>query len=164
MIRSATIDDVNELLAIYAPYVEKTAITFEYTVPSFADFENRLKQTLLKFPYLVYSEEGNILGYAYASTYKDRAAYDWSCEVSIYVAEKARGKQIGTKLYDALEKELTDIGMKNFLACITYPNDASIAFHQKRGYEKVAHFTKIGYKFDKWHDMIWMQKRVEDKS
>lgn len=91
-IRSAKISDAKALIAIYAPYVENTAITFEYAVPSLSDFENRIAQTLQRFPYLVYEEEGEILGYAYASTYKNRAAYDWSCEVSIYVAEEARGK------------------------------------------------------------------------
>ncbi|WP_242257695.1 GNAT family N-acetyltransferase [Streptococcus thoraltensis] len=162
IIRRAKHSDAKKLLAIYAPYVEKTAITFEHTVPSVAEFKQRINQTLTKFPYLVYQEESEILGYAYASTYKDRTAYDWSCEVSIYVAENARGKQVGTKLYDALEKELEAMGMKNFLACITYPNKASISFHQDRGYEKVGHFTKIGYKFERWHDIIWLQKRLED--
>ncbi|MEQ9764026.1 GNAT family N-acetyltransferase [Streptococcus jiangjianxini] len=162
IIRSAKSSDAEELLNLYAPYVEKTAITLEYTVPSVSEFKHRIRQTLTNFPYLVYQENEEILGYAYASSYKDRAAYDWSCEVSIYVAEKARGKQIGTKLYDALENELEKMGMKNVLACITYPNEASIGFHQDRGYEKVGHFTKMGYKFERWHDIVWMQKRLED--
>ncbi len=159
-IRSARVSDAKDLLSIYAPYVEKTAITFEYTVPSLSDFEHRISHTLTKYPYLVYEEEGHILGYAYASTYKDRAAYDWSCEVSIYIAEEARGRHIGTKLYDALESHLQAKGICNLLACITYPNDPSVQFHSQRGYQQVAHFKKIGYKGDKWHDIIWMQKRL----
>ncbi|ESV55110.1 acetyltransferase [Streptococcus agalactiae LMG 14747] len=159
-IRSARVSDAKDLLAIYAPYVEKTAITFEYTVPSLSEFEHRISHTLTKYPYLVYEEDAHILGYAYASTYKARAAYDWSCEVSIYVAEEARGRHIGTKLYDALESHLQAKGICNLLACITYPNDPSVQFHSQRGYQQVAHFKKIGYKGDKWHDIIWMQKRL----
>ncbi|MGT2832041.1 GNAT family N-acetyltransferase [Streptococcus halotolerans] len=162
IIRRAKSSDAEELLNIYAPYVEKTAITFEYTVPSVSEFKHRIHQTLTSFPYLVFQEDEAILGYAYASSYKDRAAYDWACEVSIYVAEKARGKQIGTRLYDALENELEKMGIKTVLACITYPNEVSIGFHQDRGYEKVGHFTKMGYKFERWHDIVWMQKRLED--
>lgn len=160
-IRSAKISDAKALIAIYAPYVENTAITFEYAVPSLSDFENRIAQTLQRFPYLVYEEEGEILGYAYASTYKDRAAYDWSCEVSIYVAEEARGKQIGTRLYDVLESQLIKMGIRNLLACITFPNDASIRFHRRRGYVTVAHLPKLGYKHQQWHDVVWMQKRCD---
>lgn len=159
-IRNAQFGDAANLVAIYAPYVEKTAITFETQVPTVEDFENRIKKTMEKFPYLVAIEEGQIVGYAYASTYYARAAYDWTVELSVYVQKEARGKGVGTLLYTALEQELTARGFKNFLACIALPNPASIALHEKRGYEQVAHFKKVGYKFGTWHDIVWLQKSL----
>ncbi|NQM55998.1 N-acetyltransferase [Streptococcus suis] len=159
-IRNAQVEDAANLVAIYAPYVEKTAITFETQVPAVEDFANRIEKTLKKFPYLVAVEEGQIVGYAYASTYYARAAYDWTVEMSVYVQKEARGKGIGTLLYTALEEELTARGFKNFLACIALPNPASIALHEKRGYQQVAHFKKVGYKFGTWHDIVWLQKSL----
>ncbi|MFZ2532220.1 MAG: N-acetyltransferase family protein [Streptococcus suis] len=159
-IRNAQVEDAANLVAIYAPYVEKTAITFETQVPTVEDFKNRIKKTMKKFPYLVAIEEGQIVGYAYASTYYARAAYDWTVELSVYVQKEARGKGVGTLLYTALEEELTARGFKNFLACIALPNPASIALHEKRGYEQVAHFKKVGYKFGTWHDIVWLQKSL----
>ena len=159
-IRNVQVEDAANLVAIYAPYVEKTAITFETQVPTVEDFENRIKKTMKKFPYLVAIEEGQIVGYAYASTYYARAAYDWTVELSVYVQKEARGKGVGTLLYTALEEELTARGFKNFLACIALPNPASIALHEKRGYEQVAHFKKVGYKFGTWHDIVWLQKSL----
>ncbi|BCP63788.1 phosphinothricin N-acetyltransferase [Streptococcus parasuis] len=162
-IRNAQVEDAANLVAIYAPYVEKTAITFETQVPAVEDFANRIEKTLKKFPYLVAVDEGQIVGYAYASTYYARAAYDWTVELSVYVQKEARGKGIGTLLYTALEEELTARGFKNFLACIALPNPASIALHEKRGYLQVAHFKKVGYKFGTWHDIVWLQKSLVGK-
>ncbi|MGV3078582.1 N-acetyltransferase family protein [Streptococcus sp. 32226D021BW] len=162
-IRSAQIEDAADLVAIYAPYVKTTAITFETEVPTVADFASRIKKTLEKFPYLVAEEEGQVVGYAYASTYYARAAYDWTVELSVYVTKLAHGKGIGSLLYDALEEELTARDFKNFLACIALPNPASLALHKKRGYEQVAHFKNVGYKFDTWHDIVWLQKSLVGK-
>ncbi|MEI4339456.1 N-acetyltransferase family protein [Streptococcus suis] len=159
-IRSARIEDAADLVEIYAPYVEKTAITFETQVPTVSEFASRIEKTLVKFPYLVAVEEGKILGYAYASTYYARAAYDWTVELSVYIQQEARGKGIGSMLYDDLEEVLTARGFKNFLACIALPNPASLTLHKKRGYEQVAHFKKVGYKFDTWHDIVWLQKSL----
>lgn len=159
-IRSVKIEDAADLVAIYAPYVEGTAITFETEVPTVADFAGRIEKTLEKFPYLVAEEDGRVVGYAYASTYYARAAYDWTVELSVYVSKEARGKGIGSLLYDALEEDLTARGFKNFLACIALPNPASLALHEKRGYGQVAHFKKVGYKFDTWHDIVWLQKSL----
>lgn len=159
-IRSAQIEDAADLVAIYAPYVEDTAITFETEVPTVADFAGRIEKTLEKFPYLVAEEDGRVVGYAYASTYYARAAYDWTVELSVYVSKEARGKGIGSLLYDALEEDLTARGFMNFLACIALPNPASLALHKKKGYEQVAHFKNVGYKFDTWHDIVWLQKSL----
>ena len=163
-IRLANSSDAATLLAIYAPYVENTAITFEYEVPSIDDFGNRIEKTLEKYPYLVAEEDGLILGYAYASTYYARAAYDWAVELSVYVSQDARGKGVGSKLYDELEDLLEQMGYMHFLACISLPNEASIAFHTKRGYEQVAHFPKIGYKFNCCHDIVWLQKSLDKQA
>ncbi|BDD40671.1 MULTISPECIES: GNAT family N-acetyltransferase [Streptococcus] len=162
-IRSVRPSDVEELVAIYAPYVEETVITFETQVPTATEFADRIEKILEKFPYLVAEEEGRILGYAYASTYYPRAAYDWTVELSIYISQKARGQGIGNLLYSHLEKELIARGFKNFLACISLPNPASLALHEKMGYKQVAHLKKVGYKFGNWHDVVWLQKSlVED--
>lgn len=160
-IRPVTLEDAPELVRIYAPYVEKTAITFEYQVPTIEEFERRIEKILQRFPYLVAEVDGQVLAYAYASTYYDRSAYDWALEVSVYVDQDHRGQGLGTRLYEALEMELEARGYLRFLACIALPNPASIALHEKRGYVKVAHFPKIGYKFDQWHDIVWMQKTIE---
>ena len=147
-IRTASPSDAPALLSIYAPYVENTSITFEYTVPTPEDFRERIARTLDRYPYLVAQLNGTVMGYAYASAFHPRAAYDWSAEVSIYVSEDARGSGIGTRLY--------------VNACIAFPNPGSISFHEKLGYQTVGHFTKCGYKLGRWWDMIWMEKMLGD--
>lgn len=161
MIRSVQLADAKAIRDIYQPYVTDTAITFEVDVPTVQEFEKRITQTLAHFPYLVAVVEGKVVGYAYASTYYARAAYDWTVELSIYVAKETRGKGVGSALYEALEEELKARGYLRFLACIAVPNEASISMHKKRGYVQVAHFPKIGFKFNQWHDIVWMQKTIQ---
>lgn len=160
-IRLARKEDAPALVAIYAPYVENTAITFEYEVPSVEEFSGRIEKTMEKYPYLVAEEDGEIMGYAYGSTYYGRSAYDWAVELSVYLAQDARGRGIGSQLYEKLEQILEQQGYIHFLACIALPNEASLSLHQKRGYEQVSHFPKIGYKFDCWHDIVWLQKSLD---
>lgn len=159
-IRTAVPSDARLLLDIYAPYVRHTAITFEYQVPSAEEFENRLLRTLEKYPYLTAQEGDRLLGYAYASAFKGRAAYDWSVETSIYVRQGCTGKGIGGALYGALEDLLRRQHICNLCACIAYPNPESIAFHEHFGYRTAAHFHASGFKQDKWYDMIWMEKEL----
>lgn len=159
-IRTATPLDAGALLDIYAPYVEHTAVTFEYTVPTLPEFESRIRHTLEKYPYLAAEEDGVLLGYAYASAFKGRAAYDWSVETSIYVDERHSGRGIGTALYKALEETLRRQHICNLCACIAWPNPASIAFHERFGYKTAARFHASGFKDGKWHDMIWMEKEL----
>ena len=123
MIRPVQLSDAAAIRAIYQPYVTDTAITFEVDVPTVQEFESRITKTLTKFPYLVAEVDGKVVGYAYASTYYARAAYDWTTELSIYVAKEARGKGIGSALYSALEVELQARGYLRFLACIAVPNE-----------------------------------------
>lgn len=162
-IRSVKETDAAAIAAIYAPYVRETAITFEYDAPSAATMLERIQETTTKFPYLVAEIDGSVVGYAYAHTYYPRAAYDWTVEVSIYIDTSQRQAGLGTALYDTLEKQLKEQGFVNLLACISLPNDPSIAFHQKRGYKQVAHFEQVGYKFDRWYDIVWLQKSLAKK-
>lgn len=159
-IRMAKPEDAEALLKIYAFYVENTVITFEYEVPSVQEFETRIRTTLQRYPYLVAETEKGIIGYAYAGAFHPRAAYGWAVETSIYIKEEVREKGVGSRLYGTLESILEKQNISNVNACITYPNPASIAFHEKFGYKKVAHFTKCGYKLGRWYDMIWMEKMI----
>ena len=159
-IRIATEADAQELLDIYAPYVTDTAITFEYEIPTIADFKGRIKRTLTKYPYLVAVLDDKIVGYTYAAAFKGRAAYDWAVEVTVYVRPDSKAKGIGKKLYNALEETLKRQHIINLNACIAYPNPGSIGFHEQMGYKTVGHFTKCGYKFETWYDMVWMEKMI----
>ena len=159
-IRIAKPEDAKELLNIYKYYVENTTITFEYETPTVEEFENRIKNTLIKYPYIVAEENNKIYGYAYASSFKERRAYDWCVETSIYVKANNSRSGIGTLLYTELEKILKLQNIINLNACIAYPNKRSENFHKKFGYKTVAHFTKCGYKLGQWSDMIWMEKFI----
>ena len=112
-IRKVTVDDAKELLDIYAPYVEQTAITFEYDVPSVGEFVERIKKISSKYPYIAAVEDGKIVGYAYASAFKERAAYQWAVETSIYVDMQKRQNGVGRLLYEALEQRLREQGILN---------------------------------------------------
>lgn len=166
-IRLATPDDAKALLAIYAPYVTDTAITFEIAVPTPEDFRSRITETLRKFPYLVAEEDGRLLGYAYAGTFRKRAAFNHCVEMSIYIDRDCRWHGIGSMLYEELEKRLMAMGIINLCASIAtavndpYITNQSELFHQRHGYVKVAHFHKCGYKFNRWYDMIWMEKLLK---
>ncbi len=166
-IRVAKEEDASELLTIYGPYVLETAITFDYEVPELDAFRQKMLAIQSRYPFLVIQEGNKILGYAYASAFKDRKAYDWSCEVTIYLAKEARGKGIGPKLYQKLEACLQAMGILNLNACIAYAakeseylTNRSQVFHEKLGYELVGTFHKSGYKFQEWFDMIWMEKLI----
>lgn len=166
-LRRANVGDAERLLEIYAPYVEKTAITFEDEVPSVNEFQDRIRRTIKKYPYLVALKDGKIVGYAYASPFKERAAYDHSVELSIYVDANVRHQHVGRFLYDAIEDCLKKQGFLNLNACIAAPigedpylDDNSIRFHEHLGYKFVGRFHQCGYKFGRWYDMVWMEKML----
>ena len=168
-IRTAALDDAAALLAIYAPYVEQTAITFEYEVPSLEEFRGRIAHTLRRYPYLVAEENGEILGYAYTGPFGERAAYSWAVETSIYLRQDVRGKGLGKRLYQALEEISRAQHVQSLYACIAYPDadDAhlsgnSVAFHTHLGYTTVGRFPHCGYKFGTWYNMTWMEKTLGD--
>ena len=164
-IRVASPEDAPEILAIYAPYVEKTAITFEYDIPSLPEFRGRIERTLKKYPYLVAEQDGEMLGYAYTSAFVGRAAYQWAEETTIYLKENKRKTGLGRKLYRALEDICRARNVLNLNACIgwpeaedTYLTRNSAQFHGHLGYRMVGEFQKCGYKFGRWYNMVWMEK------
>ncbi len=157
-IRPVTEADAPALLAIYAPYVTDTAVTFEYTVPSPGEFAQRIRRTLADFPYLCAEEAGVPLGYAYASHFRTRAAYAWTAESSVYVRQDQRGRGSGTALQTELERLLRLQRIHVLTACITWPNPDSVSFHLRHGFRECAHFHRCGYKLGQWLDMIWMEK------
>lgn len=166
-IRNATIADAQRILDIYDYYVQKTAITFEYDTPSLADFKERMENTMQVYPYLVILRDGHIEGYAYASAFVGRAAYNWSCEMTVYLDHKAQKCGMGRTIYEALEEALRKMGVLNLYACIGYPDNDdeylttnSVDFHSHLGFMKVGEFHKCGYKFGKWYNMIWMEKVI----
>ena len=166
-IRIASEEDAQALLALYAPYVEHTAITFEYEVPSAEEFRGRIRETLQKYPYLVLEVDGAPAGYAYASPFHARPAYDWAVETSIYVGEQYRGIGAGRLLHDHLEEALRLQGIRNMNACIAYPREEdeyltknSVEFHAHLCYRLVGEFYQCGYKFGRWYDMVWMEKLI----
>lgn len=167
IIRAASPGDAEKLLEIYRPYVEKTAITFEYEVPSVEEFQGRIVRTLRRYPYLVAEAGGQILGYAYTGPFVGRAAYDWAAEVSIYLREDCRGMGLGKRLYAAIEEISRAQHITNLNACIgtveaedQYLTNNSAQFHGHMGYRMVGEFQKCGYKFGRWYNMVWMEKII----
>lgn len=166
-IRDATLDDAEPILAIYDYYVKNTAISFELVTPSIDAFRDRMCRTLQRYPYLVVEQNHSILGYTYAGPFIRRAAYDWSCETTIYLHHSARKIGLGRLLYEALEAKLYAMGILNLYACIGLPekNDQfltsnSADFHAHLGFVKAGVFHNCGYKFGRWYHMIWMEKII----
>lgn len=159
MIRFATTADIPRILAIYAPYVENTGYSFEYTVPTPEEMTRRFESYTAQFPWLVWEEDGVVLGYAYASAPFERAAYSWCAEVSVYLAPEIQGRGIGRKLYTLLEALLWKQGYEVIYALITTENSDSLSFHTRLGYKTVATFPDCGLKFGRRLGVVWMEKR-----
>ena len=166
-IEKVTEEDAEKLLEIYAPYVQNTAISFEYVVPSVEEFKERIRNISVKLPYIKAVCDGVIMGYAYAAPFKTRKAYDWSVETTVYVKQNLRRQGVGKILYLVLETSLREMGILNMNACIAVPEGEdshltkdSQLFHEKMGFQLVGTFHKSGYKFHTWYDMIWMEKML----
>jgi len=166
-IRDADINDAERLVEIYAPYITETAVSFEYDVPTVDEFKERIKNIKEKYPYLVCEKDGNIVGYVYASAYSKREAYDWTVGTSIYVDKNFRRMGIGSLLYSHLEEELKKIGIENLLAGVAYCEREdpyltkdSYKFHLREGYVMAGHLKDVGKKFDRYYDLLWMQKKI----
>lgn len=167
IVRDATLEDAERILEIYDYYVKNTAITFEYNTPSLVEFRERMNKTMQCYPYIVILKDGRIEGYAYAGPFVGRPAYDWSCEMTVYLDYGAQKCGMGRTIYEVLEKALHDMGILNLYACIGYPehNDEylttnSADFHAHLGFIKVGEFHNCGYKFNRWYNMIWMEKTI----
>ncbi len=167
MIRAASLDDAARLSEIYAYYVRETAVTFEYTAPTEEEFRERVRNTMKRYPYLVAEADGKIEGYTCAGPFYGRAAYDWSCETTVYLDPGARKRGIGRMLYEALEQKLRDMGIRNEYACIALPigddpyvTKNSADFHTHMGFHTAGIFRSCGYKFGRWYDMVWMEKMI----
>ena len=154
--------DAAGILAVYAPYIRETAVTFETEVPAPDAFTARVAGICADFPYLVLEADGELAGYAYAHRQAERAAYAWNAELSIYLAGKWRGKGLGAPLYRLLERLLTMQGYVNLYGVITASNAGSIRLHEKLGYRQTGLHEKTGWKFGQWHDVAWLHKRVRE--
>ncbi len=149
-------------MAIYAPFILSTPVTFELKIPSVEAFASRIGEISAKYPWLVAEKDGVILGYAYGSPHRSRAAYQWSVEVSAYLAPEARRQGVGTALYDRLFAELRELGYVNAYSGVVIPNEASTAFHQALGFTLVGIYHRIGYKLGRWHDTAWYELRLSE--
>lgn len=162
LIRSATLDDAPALLEIYRPFIENTAVSFETQVPTVDEFAARVEKALNGWACLVAEVDGQIAGYAYGGTHRERAAYRWSVETSVYLHSDFHRRGIARLLYSQLFDVLAEKGYCNAYAGATLPNDASIGFHRSMGFEWVGVFKRVGWKFGRWHDVAWMQRVLRE--
>jgi phosphinothricin acetyltransferase len=162
-IRLADENDASQMLEIYAPIVQETTISFELEPPSETEFQNRIQSYQQKMPWLVCEINGQLAGYAYASPYRTRAAYQWSVESSVYVSENHRRKGIAKALYTALLKLLQLQGFYNVVAAIALPNQPSVAVHEAVGFVPVGVFHRVGFKFGKWRDVGYWQLSLQSE-
>ncbi len=157
MIRPVQLSDAPQLAEMYNYYIRETTSTIELEEITIADFEARIKKITSKFPYIVWEEKGEILGYACANTFRERAGYRFTVETSVYLRKDQFGKQLGTALYTELMRLIKEQGFHRAIGGLTLPNPASERFHEKLGFKKVAHFDQVGRKFDQWYDVgFWL--------
>jgi L-amino acid N-acyltransferase YncA len=157
-VRAAGAADAAACADIYAPYVRDTAITFELDAPSAEQMASRIVSAANTHAWLVAARGGRVIGYAYAGPYKERAAYRWSCEVSVYLELGLRRTGAGSALYTALFDGLAGRGYRMAVAGMTLPNDASEGLHRALGFEPIGVYRRIGWKFERWHDVAWLQR------
>ena len=161
-VRRATIADAAACLAIYGPLVEATAISFEAAVPTVEEFAARAEKSLSAWTWLVAEKQGRCIGYAYGHAHRERAAYRWSVETTIYMDSSSQRQGIGRQLYGRLLTDLTSLGYCNAYAGVAQPNEASMALHRSVGFEYIGAFRSVGRKFDRWHDVAWFQRTLRE--
>ncbi|HZU60771.1 MAG TPA: arsinothricin resistance N-acetyltransferase ArsN1 family B [Solirubrobacteraceae bacterium] len=152
--------DAAACAGVYAPYVRDSVISFEAEPPDEVEMRQRMETVSARYPWLVAEVDGRVVGYAYASQHRDRAAYRWAVDVAVYLEAGHHGQGIGGALYEALFQALSRQGLRMACAGITLPNPASVALHRKLGFEIVGVYRQIGWKFDRWHDVAWYQRRL----
>lgn len=160
-IRLATLDDASGILAIYAPVVQNTFISFETEVPDVTEIQSRISKTLEQYPYLICEIDGSVAGYAYGSAFRSRRAYQWTTEVTVYVNENFQRRGVGRALYTALFEVLRQQGYYNAVGVIALPNAGSVTLHEIMGFEKIGVFRNMGNKLDDWHDTGWWQLELQ---
>jgi L-amino acid N-acyltransferase YncA len=160
IVRDATADDAAACSAIYAPYVLDTAITFETEPPDAAEFARRIEVAAARYAWLVLEDEGRVTGYAYGGQFKERAAYRFACEVSVYLEIGTRRSGGGRALYDVLLPRLAGRRYRRVAAGMTLPNEASVGLHRALGFEPVGTYRRIGWKHGRWHDVAWVQRDI----
>jgi phosphinothricin acetyltransferase len=161
MVRPATVHDAKSICGIYNHYIKTTAITFEEIPVSIGEMEGRIRTVLAKYPWIVWEEEGEILGYAYLNKWRDRPSYRYSAEDSIYIQDGVRGRGIGKKLLAALLAEARQTDLHALVAGITLPNEQSVGLHETFGFKKIAEFGEIGYKLNRWLTVGYWQLILE---
>ena len=161
-VRDARDVDAEALLAIYAPSLLDSAASFELELPAVEEFAERVRRYAASHAWLVAEQDGRLLGYAYGSPHRARAAYRFSCEVSAYVAPEARRQGVGSRLYQALFERLSERGYCHAYAGIVLPNDASEALHRRAGFEPIGVFPAVGWKLGRWHDVAWYHRRLRE--
>jgi L-amino acid N-acyltransferase YncA len=164
LIRLASSADTSAIADIYAPYVTDHATSFEYEPPDASEIVRRIEKLTARTPWLVCELNKEVVGYAYAGPHRDRAGYQWSVEVSAYVRQDQHRTGIARALYTSLLEILKLQGFRNAYAGATLPNDASVAFHRAMGFNEVATYRGVGFKFGKWHDVIWMERGLSPKT
>jgi L-amino acid N-acyltransferase YncA len=163
VIRVATEADAGQIAEIYAPFVSDNAVSFELVPPTASEMAQRVSSALERYPWLVSARDGAVTGYAYASLYLTREAYQWSVDSSVYIHEKHRGQGVGKALYTSLFACLRLLGYYNVYAGVTLPNDASVALHESVGFSPVGVYRHVGYKFGEWHDVGWWELALQDR-
>ena len=162
VIRPARTTDAQALLEIYRPFVETAAVSFETAAPSAEEFAVRIAKSVAGWQWLVAERDGRPVGYAYGSAHRQRMAYRWSVEVSVYIADAYQRQGIGRALYERLFQELADKGFCNAYAGISLPNDGSIALHRGMGFEPIGVFKRVGRKFGRWQDVAWFHRMLRE--
>jgi phosphinothricin acetyltransferase len=161
-IRIAEANDAAAILKIYAPYIENTSFTFETEVPSLLAFEERIRTYLQNWPWLVCEINGMIAGYAYGAKYRERVAYQWCVESSVYIHDDFQRTGVGKALYSALIEIVKMQGFANLYAVINLPNERSVSFHESMGFEYFATYKNVGYKLGRWKNVGWWQLQLND--
>lgn len=161
-VRTARPDDGAAVADIYRPYVLDTAISFEDTPPSASEMGDRIKSTLVAYPFLVFEDDDEVVGYAYGSAHRARAAYRWSVDVTVYTAAHVHGRGVGRRLYADLLGRLAGQGFHAAFAGIALPNAKSVGLHEAMGFRHLGTYQEVGFKFGRWHDVGWWRLALGD--
>jgi L-amino acid N-acyltransferase YncA len=161
IVRNATTSDAAIIATIYGPIVAETTISFEEVPPTAEEMQQRIAAASKHYPYLVAERDGKVVGYAYASEHRSRAAYRLSVDVTVYIAESARRSSVGTKLYNELLRQLSERGFHAAFAGIALPNPGSVGLHEAMGFQHVGTYREVGFKFGRWLDVGWWQRLID---